>query len=207
MHGALLPFAQLIPLGHTRMAIPDPRLLIVYGGPILAVLALWWLVNQTDRIINFLFPHLKWEKGLGWLNIKAERRAKTAVRWLGYAFYLLLAALLYSIVRIADAFPPLDTWSDPDVLGTLVLEISALFVCLGIWLLYLGGVLMPKLRAEREETELKKFRAHMEQTERERELLRQTPSRVKMPLQKPRTNSPFESTSPQRPKRWDQPGG
>jgi hypothetical protein len=189
------------------MAIPDPRLLIVHGGPVLAILALWWLVNRTDRIVNFLFPNLEWERSLGWLNIKAERRARTAVRWLGYAFYLLLAALLYAIVRIADAFPPLDTWSDPDVLGSLILEMTALFVCLGIWLLYLGGVLMPKLRSEREEAELRRFRAQMEEAERERELYRQTHSRVKMPLEKPRTNSPFESTPTQRPKRWDQPGG
>jgi hypothetical protein len=201
MHGAL------IPLFHTRMAIPNPTFVIVYGGPFLALMALWWLANRTDRIIDYLFPHLEWEKSLGWLNIKAERRAKTAFRWLVYAFYFLLAVLLYAIVRIADAFPPVEDWSDPQVLGNLALQIPALVFCLGIWLLYLGGVLLPRLRAEREEAELRKFRAQMAEAEKEREMMTPIHSRVKMPLQKPRTNAPFESIAPQRPKRWDQPGG
>jgi len=200
-------FGQLIPLGHTRMAIPNPELLIVYGGPVLVVLALWWLAERTDRIINYLFPHLEWEKSLGWLNIKAERRAKAALRWIGYAFYLLLAGLLYAIVRLADAFPPLSEWSDPQVLGDLVLEIPALVVCLGIWLLYLGGVLLPRLRTDSEEAGLKKFRAQMEELEKEREMYGHPHSRVKQPLQKPRTNAPAGSITPTRSRRRDHPGG
>ena len=201
MHGAL------IPLFHTRMAIPNPELLVVWGGPVLAVLALWWLIERTDRIINYLFPHLEWEKSLGWLNIKAERRAKAALRWIGYAFYLLLAGLLYAIVRIADAFPPLSEWSNPDVQGDLLLEIPALVVCLGIWLFYLGGVLRPRLRAEWEEAGLKKFRAQVEELEKERETFGHTHSRGHKPLQKPRANSPFESIAPDRTRRRDHPGG
>jgi hypothetical protein len=189
------------------MAIPNPELLVVWGGPVLAVLALWWLVERTDRIIHYLFPHLEWEKSLGWLNIRAERRAKAALRWIGYAFYLLLAGLLYAIVRIADAFPPLSEWSNPDVQGDLLLEIPALVVCLGIWLFYLGGVLRPGLRAEWEEAGLKKFRAQMEELEKEREMFGHTHSRVQKPLQKPRTNSPFESIAPDRTRRRDHPGG
>ena len=200
-------FGQLIPLAHTRIAIPDPWMLVVWGTPVLTVLALWWLIERTDRIINYLFPHLEWEKSLGWLNIKAERRAKTALRWCGYAFYLLLAGLLYAIVRLADAFPPLSEWTDPDVLGDLMLEIPALVVCLGIWLLYLGGVLLPRLRTDREEAELKKFRAHMEELEKEQAMYGHPPSRVQKPLQKPRTNAPIESITPTRPRRRDHPGG
>jgi len=201
MHGAL------IPLFHTRMAIPNPELLIIYGGPVLAVLALWWLVERMDRIINYLFPHLEWEKSLGWLNIRAERRAKTALRWIGYAFYLLLAGLLYAIVRLADAFPPLSEWSDPDVFGDLVLEVPALIVCLGIWVLYLGGVLRPRLRTEREEAGLKKFRAQMAELEKEREMYGETPSRIKQPLRKPRANAPIGAIPPTRTRRRDHPGG
>jgi hypothetical protein len=57
-------------------------------SPFFAVLGLWTLVNQTDRIIHYLFPNLQWEHDLGWLNIKAERRARRAVRWLGYSAYV-----------------------------------------------------------------------------------------------------------------------
>ncbi len=96
---------------------------------------------------------------------------------------------------------------NPDVLSILVLEIPALVVCLGIWLLYLGGVLLPRLRAEREEAELKKFRAQMEDLEKERAMYGHPQSRVKQPLQKPRTNAPFEPITPTRPRRRDHPGG
>ena len=200
MNGALTPLFQ------TRMALPNPWQLLVWAGPFLSIAALWWLVGRTDQIVNYLFPHLEWEQSLGWLNIKAERRAKTALRWVGYGFYLLLAALLYAIVHLADGFPAVADWSQPDVLGDLVLRIPALVVCLGTWLLYLGCGLMPKLRAQREEAELRKFRAQMEEIEREKEML-QPRSRVKMPLQKPRTNAPLASPAPIRTKRRDHPGG
>ena len=200
MDGALTPLFQ------TRMAIPNPWQLLVWAGPLLSIAAVWWLVNRTDQIVNYLFPDLEWERSLGWLNIKAERRAKTALRWVGYGFYLLLAALLYAIVRLADGFPALADWSQTDVLSDLVVRTPALVVCLGIWLLYLGCWLMPKLRNQREEAALKKFRAQMEEIEREKEM-HQPASRVKMPLQKPRTNEPLTPSTPFRAKRRDHPGG
>jgi signal transduction histidine kinase len=199
-------FGQLVYIPHTRMAIPNPWQCLVWVAPLLAVAALWWLVDNADRIINYLFPNLEWERSLGWLNIQAERRAQAAMRWLGYGIYLLLAAVLYGIVRLADGFPDLANWTDPWVVGDLVLRIPALAICLGVWLLYLGGWLVPKLRREREEAGLKKHRAEMKEVEEERERHR-AQSRVKMPLQKPRTNSPFESESPTPPRRKSWPGG
>lgn len=200
MHGAL------IPLFNTRMAVPNPWLLAPFLGPVLVVLALWWLIDKTDRIINWLFPDLEWEKSLGWLNIKAERRAKTALRWVGYVFYLFLAGLLYCIVRLAEGFPSLENWPDPDTVGDLVLRLPAFAVCVGIWLLYLGGVMMPRIRREREEKELKKFRAEREEAEREKEMIKKIQtSRVKMALQKPRKNTTLPETDRQN--RYDGPGG
>jgi signal transduction histidine kinase len=188
------------------MAIPDPWPCLVWATPLLAVAAVWWLIDHADRIIHFLFPDLEWERSLGWLNIKAEKRAQAAIRWLGYGIYLVLAAALYGIVRIADGFPALEDWADPWVVGDLVLRIPALAVCLGVWLIYLGCWLMPKLRRQREEADLQQYRAELKEVEDERERFRHQ-SRVKAPLPKPRSNSPFPSQAPARPHRRDEPGG
>jgi type VI protein secretion system component VasK len=132
---------------------------------------------------------LEWEKSLGWLNIRAERRAKAALRWIGYGIYALLALALLGIVWAAEGLQALGNWSDPWVLGDLALRIPALGICLGMWMLYLGGWLMPKLRAEREEAGLKRFRAEAEEAEEARE--KQPRSRIQAPLRKPRTNAPL----------------
>jgi hypothetical protein len=162
---------------------------LIFAAPLFAVAAVWWLINRTDRIINRLFPHLEWEKSLGWLNIRAERRANAALRWVGYGIHALLAVALSGIVWAAEGLRQLDNWSDPWVVGDLALRVPALGICLGAWVLYLGGWLMPKLRAEREEAELKKFRAEAEEAEKERE--KHSRSRIPSPPPKPRTNAPL----------------
>ena len=161
----------------------------VWAAPFLAVAAVvWWLISRTDRIVNHLFPNLEWEHSLGWLNIQAERRANTALRWVGYGIYIMLIDALYGIVWGAEGLQHLDNWSDPWVMGDLALRVPALGICLGIWILYLGGWLIPKLRAQREAAEWKKIRAEAQEAEREREP--QPRSRVHQPLRKPRTNAP-----------------
>lgn len=185
---------------------------LVFAAPFLAIAIVWWLINQTDRIINYLFPYLEWEHTLGWLNIKAERRANAALRWLGYGIYALLAGALLGIVWAAEGLQALDNWSDPSVMGDLALRVPALFFCLGLWVLYLGGWLIPKLRAEREVAGLKKFRAEMKEAERERDET-QPRSRIHAPLRKPRTNAPAEASAspvplmPNRTRGRRQPGG
>jgi hypothetical protein len=159
-----------------------------FGAPFFVLTAVWWLINRTDRIINRLFPDLEWEKSLGWLNIRAERRANTALRWVGYGIYAMLAVALLGIVWAAQGLQALDNWSDPWVMGDLALRVPVLLFCLGLWVLYLGGWLIPKLRAQRERAAYKKFRAEMEEAERESDM--QPRSRVHSPLRKPRTNAP-----------------
>jgi uncharacterized ion transporter superfamily protein YfcC len=183
---------------------------LLFATPFLVIAALWWLVNQTDRIINHLFPNLEWEHSLGWLNTKAERRANAALRWLGYAIYALLAAALPGMVWGTQGLQEIDNWSDPWVIGDLGLRILVLVFCLGVWVFYLGVWLIPKLRAEREEAELQKFREEMKEAERERD--EQPHSRLQPPLQKPRTNAapawpiPPAPLMPDRSKRKRSPG-
>lgn len=193
MHGAIPPFFL------AAFALPNASQALVLAAPFLAVAAVWWLINRTDRIVHHIFPDLEWEKELGWLNIRAERRANTAMRWVGYGVYLMLVDALYGIVWGAEGLQQLDNWSDPWVMGDLAMRIPALMFCLGIWVLYLGGWLIPKLRAQREAVEWKKVRAEMEETERERE--EHPRSRIHSPLLKPRTNAPLESLIPDQRKR------
>jgi len=161
-----------------------------FAAPFFTVAAVWWLINRTDRIINHLFPDLEWEKSLGWLNIRAERRAKAALLWLGYAIYAVLVVALLGIVWAVEGLQQLDNWSDPWVMGDLALRVPVLVLCLGLWWFYLGCWLIPKLRAQREEAEWKKFRAEMEEAERERQGDMQPRSRGHWSPHKPRTNAP-----------------
>lgn len=184
MHGAISPMIL------AGFVFPGAGQCLVWAAPFLAVAAVWWLIKRTDRIIHHLFPHLEWEKELGWLNIRAERRANTALRWVGYGVHALLAVALLGIVWAAEGLRQLDNWSDPWVMGDLALRVPALGFCLGIWVLYLGGWLIPKLRAQREAAGLKKFRAEMEETEMERQGDMHSRSRIHSPLRKPRTNIP-----------------
>jgi hypothetical protein len=202
----MLGVLALIHLPHTRLAIPDPAGLLPIAGPILAVAVMWWLVSRTDQIIHFLFPSLEWERSLGWFNIKAEKRALAAVRWMGYLIQFGLAGLLYLVVRLADTFPDLGDWPDPSITADLLVRIPALVACFGIWAIYLGCYVLPKIRTEREVAELNRFRTEMEATEKEREL-RTAKKRIDIDLPKPRTDSPLASSTPLRPRRRDLPGG
>lgn len=174
-------------LSWAGFVFPSAGQCLVLAAPFLAVAAVWWLINRTDRIVSHLFPDLEWEQSLGWLNIKAERRANTGLRWVGYGIYVMLADALVGIVWGAEGLSQIDNWSDPWVMGDLALRVPALLFCLGIWVLYLGGWLIPKLRAQREEAEYKKFRAEVEEAERERDEMHPR-SRIHSPLRKPRTN-------------------
>jgi hypothetical protein len=186
--------------------------LLIFLAPIFAIAALWWLVNRTDRVMGYFFPDLEWEKNLGWLNIRAERRANTALRWLGYGIYFLLGGALYGIAWAAVGMQDWDrAASDPQAMADLMVHVPVLIACLGAWVLFLGTWLIPKLRAAREEAELKRFRVEVEEAERSRE--RNPQSRVKSPLRKPRTNQPLVSPGANDPfgsdrsRYWRQPGG
>ncbi len=48
------------------------------------------------------FSDLEWERSLGWLNIKAERRASTAMRWVRYGVIVLLVDALVILYWAAE---------------------------------------------------------------------------------------------------------
>jgi hypothetical protein len=178
------------------LVFPDVGQMLVLSAPLVVLGVLWWLITRTDQVINRIFPDLEWEHSLGWLNIKAERQAKTGLRWIGYGIYILLFDSLFGIVWGAKGLPHISHWTNPWDIGGLALRMIALFSCLGIWVLYLGCGLIPKLRLQREEAEFLKFRKEAEEAEEAREL--EAPSRLASSLKKPRKNVPTVLLVPQR---------
>ena len=180
---------------------------LVLAVPVLIVAALWWLANRVDMIIARLFPHLQWEKELGWLNIGAERRAKTALRWLGAALYLALAAALVGIAwETRQIVDDLAGWPDWPVIGRVMIRLSLLSLDLSVWLMFLGGWLIPKIRADRENAELREFRTEMEAWERARERQPRRHPQLVSQYKKPRTDS-IESILRSQPGRLRRPLG
>jgi len=199
MHGSFLSIYL------TKILLPCIGKCLVWAAPLLTIAAIFGLINRTDKFINYLFPDLEWEKKLGWLNIKAERRAKVALRWVSYGIYFILLSALCGLLWAAAGFPDVDNWAEPMITADLAFRVPVIFLCLGLWMLYLGSWLMPKLRAQREEAGLKRFRREMAELEKEREA--QPVSRVHSPLRKPRTNPPLASVAPVRAGKRPQPGG
>jgi type VI protein secretion system component VasK len=173
--------------------------------PVIVLAALGWLVARTDRIIHHAFPDLEWERNLGWLNIRAARRANRALRWVGYSVVVLLLDSLVGILWVAKGFPRLADWTDPWVMGELALRLPVLGLCLLIWIIYLGCGLLPRLRAEREAAAFRKFRAEMKADDEER--ASESPSRIHAPLPKPRSDAPTVTLVPNRNRSRHPPGG
>ncbi|HUB68146.1 MAG TPA: hypothetical protein VL981_11740 [Candidatus Methylacidiphilales bacterium] len=168
------------------IGIPSAWQCLQVAAPFLAFIALRWVIRRVDHTVNRLFPHLEWERRLGWLNITTQRRAEAVLRWIGYVIYALLAAALYGIVWAAPALGQLGQWSDSTVLGEIPLKISVLLICLGCWLVYFGCELLPKLRRQHEEEELEKFRAKQTGLDDERD--HQPGSRLKSIWKKPQSS-------------------
>ena len=186
MHGSLPPSIIV-----EALLIMAWRFLL-FLAPFLAVAAIWWLVNRTDRVVHHLFPHLEWERSLGWLNIKAERRAKKALRWLGYAIHALLLVALLGMIWGASALEAIiDSWPDFNVIVASAIPVAVLVFSLGMWIVYLGSWLIPRLRAQREMADLERFRRelHLEEERNQDRYSPHSPSRIKAPLRKPRTDA------------------
>jgi hypothetical protein len=158
-----------------EIGIPDVWQCLGLAGPFLALFALRWVIRHTDEIIEKLFPHWEWERKLGWLNISAQRQAETVLRWIGYCIYALLAAALYGIVWSVSGVGNLKRLDDPGTAADAFLKLSVLLVCLGLWLVYLGCELIPKLREQAVREELAKAR------EEDAELDEEEPSYLKPP--------------------------
>jgi hypothetical protein len=152
-----------------EIAIPTADECLLFLGPLAAMAFVWWLFHFVDQVIRRIFPGLEWERQLGWLNIRSERRAEAVLRWLGYLVYGVLAAALGGIVWGAVGLRQLDNWSDPMVTADLALRVPVLVLSFVPWLIYLAGALWPRLRREYEQEELEQYRAEQAALENEGE--------------------------------------
>ncbi len=169
------------------MGIPNAWLCLKVAAPYLVAYGLWWCISRMDQLLNKLFPHWEWEKRMGWLNIRLERQTDTILRWMGYGLFAALAAALYGIVCGVQALQAISNWGEPEVFGEIAMRVLTLVICLGFWLVYLGGVLVPKLRNQYEADELEKFRA--QQDAEGRDYIR--PSRRTSSMAKPGRQAPL----------------
>ncbi len=202
MPGPTNLFAEIAPASwHDVMA---------FAAPVLFLAGLAWVVLRTDRIVNAVFPDLEWERSLGWLNIKAERRASTAMRWVRYGVIVLLVDALVILYWAAEGLPDLSNWADPWVMGDLALRVPVMGFCLLIWVIYLGLGLLPRVRAEREAAAYRKFRAQMTAADEEKRALSamgEATSRGPVEIPPPRTTAKSTPLTPRRHWRQFPPGG
>ncbi len=192
------------------LALPSWHDVSTFAAPVLVLAALAWVVSRTDRIVATAMPDLEWERSLGWLNIKAEKRASRAIRWVGYGVMVLLVDALVILFWAAKGLPDLSDWNDPWVMGDLALRVPVMVLCVMIWVIYLGLGLVPRVRAEREAAAYKKFRREMRAAEEEKRALDAmggVAPRGYPELPKPRANANPKTLTPRRHWRQHPPGG
>lgn len=162
MHAVVLAFYS--GLSARRPFIPDLPQLLYLAISLAGLGAMWWLITRADSLIARLFPHWEWEKQLGWLNIRAARRAARILRWLGYLLQTVLVAMLGGILWAAPALR-VENWDQPEKVANSFAKLTVLLFCLGSWIIYLGWELIPRMRREHERKSLEKFRAEMAERE------------------------------------------
>jgi hypothetical protein len=127
-------------------------------GPVGGVFFLWWIARNTDHVIHRLFPTLEWQKQLGWLDLRAERRAAAVFRWISYSIYAALVLALGGIVWSADLLAQLSDDAAMNVPAIFSI-LPIMLLSTAIWAAYFAWGLFPKLRHDYERQELERFRA------------------------------------------------
>jgi hypothetical protein len=139
--------------------IPTPGQCLAVAAPVVCIGGVIWFARHGDRVIERAFPHWEWERKLGWLNRKANRRAEMVLRGLRHLLHLfLLFDLLGFLVFAWLTGQPQDTDSAAG-LFTYALEMIYMGVFLSPWIYYFTMVLGPRVTAEYEEEELQRYRS------------------------------------------------
>jgi hypothetical protein len=138
--------------------VPSAAQCLTLAGPMAGIFGLVWLARHGQELVEGLFPHWRWERQLGWLNLRAHRRAESALRWIGHFVHAGLAVTLLGIVWNAYLVGEFNRWDDTVSVGFLLLHLSILLACLAICIVYLATILAPKIRNEYEREELERFR-------------------------------------------------
>lgn len=141
------------------LIIPTAGQCFAIAAPVASIYGIVWFVRHGDRVIERLFPHWEWERKLGWLNFRANRRAEWVLRGVRHLLHTFLLIMLVAVLTLAwFAGGPQDMDSAVGVF-TYVLELIYLGLCLSPWIYYFVLNLGPRLTAEYEEEELLRYRA------------------------------------------------
>jgi hypothetical protein len=126
---------------------------------VLSILGAIWFWRNGEAVITRLFPHLEFERGLGWLNQRSTRRAERILCGLTHLLHVALLVALAGILALSwNLGQPVDADNARDLLA-LAGEGLYLIVCCGLWIYYFAAILAPRLRAEYEAAELARYRA------------------------------------------------
>ena len=118
-----------------------------------------WIIANADEWIRRLFPRPNWDEELGWLQLRAERKARALLRWWSYAVHGLFAILLLGITWSSVAVGRWADRRDTDSLREMVLRLPVLAMSLALCFGYVAAELLPRLRREFDEEELVRFRS------------------------------------------------
>ena len=140
------------------LLIPTASQCVRVAWPLVLFGVALWFWRNGDTVIERLFPHWRWEKELGWLNIKGNRQAESILRGFTHLLHLGLLVALAAILFFSWTFgQPHDT-DDKLILITLFVEWFYMFACYGVWIYYLAVVLYPRIRDEFDAEELDRYR-------------------------------------------------
>jgi hypothetical protein len=149
------------------LLVPSVSQCLALAGPILSVVGIIWFWRHGDAVIARLFPSLKWERELGWLNLRAHRRADQIMRGLTHVLHLVLLGALAGILGLSWMIGQPHDMDTVAGAFSIPFEFIDLTLFLGIWIVYFAYALAPRLRAEYEEAELRRFRAENPNVEEE----------------------------------------
>ncbi len=149
------------------LLVPTAGECLQVGGPLVLVLGTLWFWRNGDLLLARLFPEWEWERKLGWLNLRANRRAEGILRILTHLLHVaLLLALVGILVLSRSLGQPQDTDS---VIG--LLSIAGVWMYLiagyGFWIYYFTCILAPRVRDEYEAEELARYRLENSEIEKE----------------------------------------
>jgi hypothetical protein len=153
---------------HVALLVPSISQCLALAGPFLAVGAIIWFWRHGDAVIARLFPHLKWESELGWLNLRAHRRADRIMRGLTHLLHLVLLGALAGILGLSWMLGQPHDMDSVSGAFSIPFEFVDLMLFLGMWIVYFSYALAPRLRAEYEEAELRRYRLENPEVEEER---------------------------------------
>ena len=140
------------------LLVPTAAQCLQVFGPLVLVFGIVWFWRNAEVFLAQLFPRWEWERTLGWLNLRANRRAERILRVFTHLLHTALLLVLIGILVLSrELGQPWDTDSYAGMFSLVAVWIY-LITCYGFWVYYFAAVLAPRIREEFEAAELQRYR-------------------------------------------------